>query len=510
MTGNRDRSLLSHDVCPDMGLLALPERVLQIGEGNFLRGFVDWMIHGLNQHDLFRGRIVVVAPRTTGAPNIDRLNRQDGLFTVWLRGVQQGVQVEEREIVSSVSRGIDPYQHWGEFLGCAENPEIDIVVSNTTESGIQYTPEDFKSGTPVQSFPGKLTAYLYHRYCHFDGAASAGMTIVPCELIDNNGDKLREIVLHHADDWQLPRSFTEWVQSHNHFCNTLVDRIVTGFPQGEDADDLLSALPYRDELVTVGEPFHLWVIEADERLKSAWPFEKIGMNAHYVTDVTPYRIQKVRILNGAHTAMCALGLLSGLQTVGEVMDQPILGLFVRRLIDEEIVPTLLASVPAIDKATVEEFAGSVVDRFRNPFVHHELNSITLNGLSKIRVRLIPTLYEYYQNRKQVPALLAASIAAQLLFYRNADSHTERWIIRDDPEMVQMIADIWREEAIVGLEATISMLLGTTELWSQDLNEIDGLREGIAVFIHSVRTHGIIAALESVVRQCGQSRGNVAR
>ncbi|GMA62867.1 tagaturonate reductase [Alicyclobacillus fastidiosus] len=377
------------------------------------------------------------------------------------------------------------------------------MVSNTTESGIQYTPEELKLGTPVQSFPGKLAAYLYHRYYCFDGAASAGMTIVPCELIDNNGDKLREIVLHHADDWGLPHPFTEWVRSHNHFCNTLVDRIVTGFPQGEDAHDLLFALSYRDELVTVGEPFHLWAIEADERLKREWQFEKIGLNVPYVSDVTPYRMQKVRILNGAHTAMCALGLLSGLQTVGEVMNHPVLGLFVQRLMNEEIVPTLLSSIPAVDKAKVVEFAGSVVDRFKNPFVHHELDSITLNGLSKIRVRLLPTLYEFYQNHERVPALLSAAIAAQLLFYRNADNPTERWTIRDDAEMVQMIADIWSEETAVGLEATISMLLGKTELWNQDLNEIDGLREGIAAFIRSARAHGTISALESVICAIGE-------
>ncbi len=488
-------SLLTQDHCLDKGPLQFPERVIQIGEGNFMRGFVDWMIHQLNKNNLFRGRVVVVAPRKTGTPNIERLNAQDGLFTVWLRGVQHGMKVDERDIVSSVSRGLDPYQHWDEFLACAENPEIEIVVSNTTESGIQYIREDFQEGVAVQSFPGKLTAYLYHRYRHFHGAASAGMTVVPCELLDNNGDRLREIVLQHAKDWGLPSGFSEWVQQHNHFCNTLVDRIVTGFPQGEGAEELLAELPYRDELVTVGEPFHLWAIEADERLRQHWPFEQIGLNVAYVSDITPYRMQKVRILNGLHTAMCAAGLLLGVQTVREAMNHPVLGQFVRRLLDEEIVPTLLASHIFAEQAVIEGFAGSVVDRFNNPFIRHELNSITLNGLSKIRVRLLPTLKEFYAQRGRVPALLSAALAAQLLFYQGADGSQE---VRDDPEMLQRIAHIWSKETTVGLERTIKMLLGEHALWDEDLNQMDGLREAVLDFIGRAREQGIEAALASLV------------
>lgn len=488
-------SLLTQDHCLDKGPLQFSERVIQIGEGNFMRGFVDWMIHQLNKNNLFRGRVVVVAPRKTGTPNIERLNAQDGLFTVWLRGVQHGMKVDERDIVSSVSRGLDPYQHWDEFLACAENPEIEIVVSNTTESGIQYIREDFQEGVAVQSFPGKLTAYLYHRYRHFHGAASAGMTVVPCELLDNNGDRLREIVLQHAKDWGLPSGFSEWVQQHNHFCNTLVDRIVTGFPQGEGAEELLAELPYRDELVTVGEPFHLWAIEADERLRQHWPFEQIGLNVAYVSDITPYRMQKVRILNGLHTAMCAAGLLLGVQTVREAMNHPVLGQFVRRLLDEEIVPTLLASHIFAEQAVIEGFAGSVVDRFNNPFIRHELNSITLNGLSKIRVRLLPTLKEFYAQRGRVPALLSAALAAQLLFYQGADGSQE---VRDDPEMLQRIAHIWSKETTVGLERTIKMLLGEHALWDEDLNQMDGLREAVLDFIGRAREQGIEAALASLV------------
>ncbi|MDQ0188830.1 tagaturonate reductase [Alicyclobacillus cycloheptanicus] len=487
--------LLTRDHCPDQALLELPERVIQIGEGNFLRGFVDWMIHQLNKHNLFRGRIVVVAPRPTGRANIERLNAQDGLFTVWLRGVRQGVKVDERDIVSSVSRGLDPYQQWDEFLACAENPTIEIVVSNTTESGIQYLREDYQEGVPLQSFPGKLTAYLYHRYNHFQGSAAAGMTLVPCELLDDNGDRLRDVVLQHARDWGLPTAFCEWVQRHNHFCNTLVDRIVTGFPTGEDAQELLAQLPYRDALVTVGEPFHLWAIEADERLRTAWPFEQIGLNVAYVSDIRPYRTQKVRILNGLHTAMCAAGVLLGVQTVREAVNHPVLGPFVHRMLDEEIVPTLLASRVVPDRSGTERFAAAVFDRFENPFIRHELKSIALNGLSKIRVRLLPTVKEFHAHRGRVPLLLAAAFAAQLLFYREAAASQE---VQDDPALLERVSAIWRSEPDIGLRAVVEQLLGDPALWGEDLNQIDGLCEAVVDFIGRTRAQGLETALESLI------------
>lgn len=497
MIGADGKVLLSEEYCHNKESVKFPERVIQIGEGNFLRGFADWIVHQLNKNGLFGGRIVVVAPRKSGAKNIAQLNSQDGLFTVWLRGVYQGRQVDEREIVSSVSRGIDPYKNWNEFLRCAENPDIDIVVSNTTESGIQYTYESFQEGMPVQSFPSKLTAYLYHRFCHFDGDSSSGMTIVPCELVDDNGSKLRDVVLHHAKDWELSSLFISWIMQHNHFCNTLVDRIVTGFPKGEDADQLLSKLEYRDDLVTVGEPFHMWVIEADERLPNVWPFSHIGLNVEYVSDITPYRMQKVRILNGAHTAMCALGLLAGFRTVGECVSHPVFGQFIRKLINEEIVPTLVTKMN-LERAMVEQFSDSVIERFVNPFVHHELSALTLNGLSKIRVRLLPTLNDFHEQQGKVPPLLSAAIAGQLLFYRNADNEKERWVIQDDANLVQWIEGIWGRAQDADLSKTIVALIGNLGIWGQDLNEIPDLADVIVSNLQRFRTEGIESALASII------------
>lgn len=495
MSTHQDSPLLSRNHVSCKEAFTFPERVIQIGEGNFLRGFVDWMIHQLNKKRLFCGRIVVVAPRKTGAHNIERINAQDGQFTLWLRGLQNGRRVDEWEIVSSISRGIDPYQNWSEFLACAENLSIDIVVSNTTESGIQYSAEEFKEGVPVQSFPGKLTAYLYRRYCHFNGAAFAGMTIVPCELVEDNGNQLRQIVIRHARDWGLPHAFIDWIESQNYFCNTLVDRIVTGFPQGKDAAQLLLQLSYRDELVTVGEPFHLWAIEADERLKRAWPFEQVGLNVQFVSDVSPYRMQKVRILNGAHTAMCALGLLSGVKTVGEIMQHPVLGHFVHLLMVEEIVPTLLSSASELNEPSVLAFTRSVVDRFKNPYVRHELESFILNGLSKIRVRLLPTLNDYYHQHGYVPPLLTAAFAGQLLLYRHEHQVETHIVDKDDPKKVSLMQDIWRKESTVGLEETVSKLLALSEFWGQNLNELNGFRDRIVYFINQVRQRDTLATIE---------------
>ena len=270
---------------------------------------------------MFQGRVVVVAPRPTGHSKIENLNKQDGLYTTWLRGIYEGKNIDEVEIVSSISRAIDPYEDWSSFLKCAENKDIEICLSNTTESGIVYQPEDYVENEPVLSFPGKLTAYLYHRYVYFQGNQAAGITIVPCELIENNGNLLKSIVLKHADDWGLPEGFKVWVQKNNYFCNTLVDRIVTGYPARMEAEEVSKKLGYDDTLLTVGEPFHLWAIQGGQKLQQRWPFNEIGLNVKYVDDITPYRVLKVRILNGAHTSMAYLSYFLGFKTVLQSVSQ---------------------------------------------------------------------------------------------------------------------------------------------------------------------------------------------
>lgn len=249
----------------------LPERVIQFGEGNFLRAFVDWMFDQMNKNNLFNGRIVVVQPIAQGL--VDKLNEQDGLYTLLLRGLKDGKATELKEIISSVSRGINPYTEWDEYLACAENPNIEFVVSNTTEAGIAYDKNDSLENKPPVSYPGKLTAYLYHRFNHFNGDPSKGMVIIPCELIDRNGDNLKKIILQLADDWNLSETFKSWIMEHNTFLNTLVDRVVTGYPKDE-INAILENLGYNDNLVDTGELFHLWVIEGPKELSERLPLPR--------------------------------------------------------------------------------------------------------------------------------------------------------------------------------------------------------------------------------------------
>ncbi|CAM3781817.1 tagaturonate reductase [Alicyclobacillus pomorum] len=493
------RAFIRHgeDIQDPLDNASFPERVLQIGEGNFLRGFADWLIHQLNQHGLFQGSIVVVAPRPSGGHNIDRLNRQDGLYTVWLRGLHDGQRVDRKDMVTSVRRGINPYTHWNEFLACAENRNIDIILSNTTESGLVYVPEPYERGRPITSNPGKLTAYLYHRYRHFGGDPSAGVTVIPCELVDDNGILLRKLVERYAADWRLPDGFVDWIRTANRFCNTLVDRIVTGFPESENKSEVFANLGYEDHLLTVAEPFHLWVIQGDGALSAVWPFEQLGLNVKYA-DPKPYRLRKVRILNGAHTAMSAIAHFAGIPTVREVVEDPDLGAFIRDLIFQEILPTLESK--ALDRQSLNAFADSVLERFANPYVRHEIQSLMLNGLSKIRVRLLPTLTEYVRRRGKLPERLTFAIAALLLYFRNADQPEHRWEIPDNQEHVQLLQEIWSRESARGLSATVERLLAVTEIWGQDLNTIPQFAERVTRDIASLRSEGVRPCIAKTVHR----------
>ncbi len=469
-----------------------PERIIQFGEGNFLRGFVDWLVDELNERGHFGGRIVVVAPRRSGADNVRRLNAQDGLYTVWLRGLEDGRRVDEARVIASVSRALNPYTDWPQILRLAEAPEIDILVSNTTERGLVYEKEAHHPVRPPESFPAKVTAYLYHRYQHFAGDEQAGMTLIPCELIDDNGDELRRLVLRHAREWGLPQAFSDWVERANRFCNTLVDRILPGYPAAAEAEGLFARMGYRDELLTVGEPYHLWALSGDERLPARWPFSSLGFNVHMVDDVTPFRLQKVRILNGLHTAMSALALLAGRRTVGEVMADTYFSRFVRGLAEAEIVPALHSE--SLPSPVLRSFAAQVFERFQNPYLEHELLSITLNTIAKTRVRLVPTLISYVDRYGVLPPRLVCALAALLMYYPRAQA--EGWPIRDDERQVQVLLDAWKGEPEVGLLAVVESLLAREEMWGVNLRRLPGLAPAVAENIRAIQSEGA----EAVVRR----------
>lgn len=465
----------------DVGALeARPERILQIGEGRFMRGFVDWFIHRLNQDGAFAGGVVVVSPRASGAVHIRAFAEQDGLFSVWLRGRSHGQVVDQREVVTAVSRVIDPYADWSSFMRCAELRDLNIVVSNTTEAGLIYQPERYQAGCYLTSYPAKLTAYLYHRYQYFAGDREAGLTIVPCELVEDNGSLLQEIVLHHGTDWGLSDDFMQWVRSANHFCNALVDRIVTGYPHELGREVNSDACDYEDRLLTVAEPYFLWAIEADERLRREWSLPSATGLLYLVDDVGPFRRRKVRILNGAHTTLFAPAFLAGIQTVRAVVEDPVYGTFVRRAIDEEVLPLLCVKGDREQEQALMSFAAEVWERFRNPFIRHEIASLGHNGIAKIRARVVPSILDYAGRYGRSPRFLAISMAAHLLYYRN--THHE-WVIQDQVDWLAAMERVWNSGA--DIMNIVSELLALQDVWGSALTSVPGLVQAVTTAITEI-------------------------
>jgi len=462
-----------------------PATVLQIGEGHFLRGFFDWMIHRCRAQGLFAGSVAVTQPRPSGKAKIEALAAQDGLYTLVIRGLENGTPVERKEIVSVFSQAFDPYAEWPRFAALAASPDLRFVVSNTTEAGIAYRPEPLTGG-PISSFPGKIAYLLHVRYEAFRGAPDKGLIFLPCELLERNGDALRDAVLRYADDWGFPQPFREWVTRHNRFLNTLVDRIVTGYPDEEQAEAWFRAWGYRDELLNTAEPYHLWAIEGEPELDDLLPLRKAGLNVHWTDDLKPFQQRKVRILNGAHTWMAPLGLLHGVEHVRELMDHPALGPAVREAVLEEIVPTL-----PYPPDEMRAYAGDVFERFANPYIRHRLADIAMNSLSKFKVRLLPSLAWHAERGKPAPRRLALGLAGLLRYYkvRPAEGGAfegmslagARYAVRDDADALARIAALWREAEAAGepVSQTVRRLLADEALWGLDISHWNGLADAVA-------------------------------
>lgn len=459
------------------GVLNSPIKVLQIGEGNFLRGFFDWMLHEARKQGRYDGSIAVVQPRPSGAPNIEALAQQDGLYTLVMRGLQQGNIVERKEIISVFREVFDPYTNWDRFIALADEPELRFVVSNTTEAGLVYSAETLVEGKPIQSYPGKLTQFLYRRYLTYSGDPSRGLICLPCELLERNGDTLREYVLRYCEDWRLPGPFIQWVEQHNRFLNSLVDRIVTGYPSEQQAQRWFQEWGYNDHLLTTAEPYHLWVIEGEPQLAEELPFAQAGLNVWWVNDLKPYQQRKVRILNGAHTFMALLGILQGFTEVRLAMEDERLGGLIRRTVEQEIVSTM-----PYNQVSLLHYAGEVYERFLNPFIQHRLSDIAMNSLSKFKTRLLPSLiYELDRNPQVLPVGLTTAFASLLRYYQITKRDGEYWgttfageqyQLRDDPTLLEKMAYIWakyHDQSLNKIEV-ISELLACTELWDTDLNK----------------------------------------
>ncbi|HET8656066.1 MAG TPA: tagaturonate reductase [Longimicrobiaceae bacterium] len=477
-----------------------PARVLQFGEGNFLRGFVDWMIDHLNRDGLFDGGVTIVQPIEQGM--VGRINAQDGLYTLVLRGMREGRVVEQKELIGAVRGGIDPYTNYDAFLAAGRDPELRFVVSNTTEAGIAFDPSDRATDRPAASFPGKLTALLHERWRHFGGDPARGLVIIPCELIERNGDNLRRCVLRTAEAWELEPAFRAWVEDANVFTNTLVDRIVTGYPR-EEAPQIEAELGYRDDLLDTGEIFHAWVIEGPAELADELPFSRAGLNVVWTDDVTPYRDRKVRILNGAHTMMVLAAYLAGKDTVKECMDDPAISDYLRHGLYDEIIPTL-----DLPRADLESFAAAVLERFANPFVRHELLSISLNSTSKFKARVLPSVEEYLKRRGEPPRRLSFSLAALIAFYRGTEIRdgalvghrgSQEYPIRDDAPVLEFFRGVWSDydrSEDAGRVATA--VLARASLWGQDLTALPGgFAELVAADLRKILDSGAEAAMAAL-------------
>ncbi len=455
-----------------------PIKVVQFGEGNFLRAFVDYAFQKLNQEANFDAGIAVVQPIERGLVNM--LNGQDGLYTLFLKGIQKGKEIQHKELITNIVKGVDPYSNFTEYLNLAKEEALQFIISNTTEAGIAYVDTDTMEMQPPNSFPAKLTVLLYERFKHFKGDPGKGLTIIPCELINHNSDTLKEIILKYSDDWNLGEDFKNWLTTHSSFHNTLVDRIVPGYPKDE-IEEYNAQLSYKDNLIVAAETFLLWVIEGDEALKEKLPFHKTDLDVKIVNDMQPYRTRKVRILNGAHTAMVPFSLLYGNTTVKQTVDNHFTGQFVNNAIFNEINHTL-----PMAKEELDSFAEEVLDRFRNPFIIHNLSSIALNSISKFKVRVLPSLLEYIDIHKKIPTNLTFSFAALIRFYKGTWKG-ENLPVNDSDEIVEAFAKIWESNNYLEIA---NKTLGNKSYWGEDLTQVKNLSEAVALALEEIETNGI--------------------
>jgi len=471
----------------------LPIRILQFGEGNFLRAFVDVMIQEMNQKAGFDSSVIVVQPIENGM--VDLLNSQNGMYNLYLRGLKNGKSETSCDLIESIHSGINPYFDFNAFLKTAEIPEMRFIVSNTTESGISLTDQDDPKDCPPKSFPAKLTVWLYHRFQTFQGDASKGMIFLPCELINKNGVKLQKCILEFAERFNYEEAFISWIKESNIFCNTLVDRIVPGYPR-ERIEEVTTELGYEDKLVVEAEPFHLWVIESQEDISNEFPAGKAGLNVLFVKDLTPYRTRKVRILNGAHSTLVPVAYLCGFDTVRESLEDATLNQFLHLAIQEEIIPTLDLPLKELN-----QFAGEVNNRFMNPFIKHHLNSIALNSFSKFETRVLPSILEYVKRKGEVPEKLTFAMAALIEFYKGKRGE-EIIPLQDDKEILEFLQTAWSgyNGNTDSLFEFVFDILSLKSIWKKDLNQIPGLTKAVTRHLRNIESKGMRKALKHLIRE----------
>ena len=457
------------------------ERIIQFGTGNFLRGFFDWQIDLLNETGDLDTGIVVLKSTDSKKPS---LNLQDGLYTVVTRGLDdEGEVIEEARLITSVNRQLEINQDYEAFLELAHNLNLRTIVSNTTEAGIVYDSGATVEGNLLQTFPANLTQLLFERYKKTEGDAEAGFCILPCELIDDNGAKLKEIVMRHTDDWNLGEGFKRWLEHANTFYSTLVDRIVTGYP--EDAESLQAKLGYDDVFMTVAEPFYFFAIQGPKEPLALLKIETLP-NVIITDDIAPYKQRKVGLLNAAHTSLVPVAYLAGIDTVREAVEDEVVGSYLSKLLEEELIPSL-----DLPKDELEAFAKSVVRRFKNPFIEHKLLDISLNSISKVVARLLPRLQQYREKFGELPKRLVFALAVQLYFYR-AKRNGAAFALKDEGAVLTILDKTWSafESGRLTLPEVAQNLLQASELWQQDLTQIEGVSNLVQSYLEAIHQHGI--------------------
>ena len=466
-----------------------PIRVVQFGEGNFLRAFVDYMLDIANEKGIFDGSVAIVKPISFGS--LENFRKQNNNYTVVLRGKENGLTVEETRVVTCVEQVVDCTEDLAGFFALAELDSLRFVVSNTTEAGITLDEKDHFDGLP-ETYPGKLTKFLYQRYQTFSGAADKGVILLPVELIEHNGKKLKECVLALIRIWNLPEAFARWVEENCVFCTTLVDRIVTGYPR-DKVGQICQKLGYEDLLLDVCEPFALWVIESEKNISEELPLDKIGLPVVFTDNLKPYRDRKVRVLNGAHTGSVLAAYLCGQTIVRDCMHDPVVGAFIRKIVMEEIVPQV--KLPA---QQVQAFAASVFERFENPFIDHALLSISLNSVSKWKARVLPTFRDHFDACGQIPRLVTFSFAALLAFYRSADLRPDglyakrpdgtEYVIYDDAAVLAFFADHSQNSD----EAYVQAVAANTAFWGEDMTAYPAFTQTVTHWLRALQADPVNA------------------
>ncbi len=463
------------------------EKVIQFGEGNFLRAFIEWIIWKTNQKTDFNGSVVVVQPIEKGM--VEWLNEQDGLYHLNLQGLQNGEPVDSVDLIDVISRGLNPYTQFEEYLALAEQPEIRFVISNTTEAGIAFDPACKFEDKPASSYPGKLTQLLYHRFEHFKGAKDKGLIIFPCELIFENGKHLKECIREYIKLWNLGAEFSEWFENSCGVYSTLVDRIVPGYPR-DTAAQLCERAGYDDHLLDKAEIFHLWVIEAPKEVAAEFPADKAGLHVLFVPSEAPYHERKVTLLNGPHTVLSPVGYLSGLDTVKQCCEDPEVGKFVHKVMFEELLPTL-----NLPKEELEKFASDVMERFRNPFVKHFVTSIMLNSFPKFKTRDLPGLKVYLERKGELPQGIVLGLAAICTYYKGGKRGDVEIIPNDDPKIMELLKNLW---ATGDTKKVAQGVLADDFIWGEDLNAIPGLTDLLVKDLDLIQAKGMREAVKTVI------------